>query len=116
MKFAHIRVSEYFAFAKQILHSEAISLGRRANFAEKKSKSYDLLFFLVETVGIEPMTSCMSSMRSNQLSYASATDDIIAHLFPFVNRFSKSFLKKFRGILKIQSVLKSAPAGAFGGS
>ena len=28
MKFAHIRVSEYFTFAKQIFHSEAISLGR----------------------------------------------------------------------------------------
>ena len=26
MKFAHIRVSEYFTFAKQIFHSEAISL------------------------------------------------------------------------------------------
>lgn len=25
---------------------------------------------MVGTVGLEPMTSCMSSMRSNQLSYA----------------------------------------------
>ena len=36
MKFAHIRVSEYFTFAKQIFHSEAISLAQRANFVEKK--------------------------------------------------------------------------------
>ncbi len=50
---------------------------------------------MVETVGIEPMTSCMSSMRSNQLSYASVTDDIIAHQFGFVNRFLKSFFEKF---------------------
>jgi len=39
MKFAHIRVSEYFTFAEQIFHSEAISLARRANFVEK-----DLVF------------------------------------------------------------------------
>ena len=50
---------------------------------------------MVETVGIEPMTSCMSSMRSNQLSYASATDGIIPHAEGFVKGFLKSFLKKF---------------------
>ena len=32
MKFAHIRVSEYFTFAKQIFHSEAISLARKGKF------------------------------------------------------------------------------------
>ena len=37
MKFAHIRVSEYFTFAEQIFHSEAISLARRANFTEKST-------------------------------------------------------------------------------
>ena len=37
MKFAHIRVSEYFTFAKQIFHSAAISLARRANFVEKST-------------------------------------------------------------------------------
>jgi len=46
MKFAHIRVSEYFTFAKQIFHREAISLARRANFVEKKT-GQDLSFFLV---------------------------------------------------------------------
>ena len=29
---------------------------------------------MVETDGFEPTTSCMSSMRSNQLSYASVTN------------------------------------------
>jgi len=43
MKFAHIRVSEYFTFAQQIFHSEAISLARRANFVEK-STSFEVLF------------------------------------------------------------------------
>ncbi len=38
---------------------------------------------LVEMVGLEPMTSCMSSMRSNQLSYTSARLITI----PFSNRF-----------------------------
>ena len=32
MKFAHIRVSEYFTFAKQIFHSTAISLARKGKF------------------------------------------------------------------------------------
>ena len=48
---------------------------------------------MVETVGIEPMTSCMSSMRSNQLSYASATDGIIPYAEGFVKGFLKSFLE-----------------------
>ena len=50
---------------------------------------------MVETVGIEPMTSCMSSMRSNQLSYASATDGIIPYAEGFVKGFLKSFLRIF---------------------
>ncbi len=41
------------------------------------------------------MTSCMSSMRSNQLSYASVTNDIIPHPVSFVKRFSESFSEKF---------------------
>ena len=34
--FAHIRVSEYFTFAKQIIHSVAISLARKGKFRWKK--------------------------------------------------------------------------------
>ena len=43
MKFAHIRISEYFTFAKQIFHSVAISHGEaifhspKANFVEKST-------------------------------------------------------------------------------
>ena len=46
MKFAHIRVSEYFTFAEQIFHSVAISLARRANFTEKSQVEIRLGFFL----------------------------------------------------------------------
>ena len=56
MKFAHIRVSEYFTFAKQIFHREAISLARRANFVEKKT-GQDLSFFLVGDGGFGPPKS-----------------------------------------------------------
>ena len=48
--------------------------------------------FLVETTGIEPVTSCMSSKHSNQLSYASATTCIITHLFSKSNTFLKKIL------------------------
>ena len=56
------------------------------------------------------MTSCMSSMRSNQLSYASATDGII----PYAEAFVKGFLKSFLEILLLfsipgESVLESDP-------
>ena len=37
---------------------------------KKKDRLCDL-FLLVETTGIEPVTPCMSSKYSNQLSYAS---------------------------------------------
>jgi len=53
MKFAHIRASEYFTFAEQIFHSEAISLARRANFVEK-STCLNKCFFLAGMVGLEP--------------------------------------------------------------
>jgi len=52
MKFAHIRVSEYFTFAEQIFHSRAISLARRANFVEK-STCFCKCFFLAPPVGLE---------------------------------------------------------------
>ena len=54
------------------------------------------LLFLVETTGIEPVTSCMSSKHSNQLSYASATTCIIPHLFLKSNSFLKKILKTIK--------------------
>ncbi len=42
---------------------------------KKLSNPEGLLNFLVETTGIEPVTPCMSSKYSNQLSYASEQKD-----------------------------------------
>ena len=36
-------------------------------------------FILLETTGIEPVTPCMSSKYSNQLSYASVLRVIVYH-------------------------------------
>ena len=53
--------------------------------------------FLVETTGIEPVTSCMSSKHSNQLSYASATGVLYHNFFQIAIPFSKKveFFLKF---------------------
>ncbi len=71
MKFAHIRVSEYFTFAKQIFHSEAISLARRANFVEK-STCLRKCFFLAGMAGFEPTSArvkvwCLTAWRHPNL-------------------------------------------------
>ena len=64
MKFAHIRVSEYFTFAKQIFHSEAISLARRANFVEKKRASLRLaLLFSGGERGIRTLVRVLAETR-----------------------------------------------------
>ena len=41
------------------------------------------------TVGIGPMTFCMSRRRSNQLSYAPESDVIITQSFPECKGFSE---------------------------
>ena len=37
--------------------------------------------------GLEPMTPCMSSRYSNQLSYTLTTKSIISYVFGFVNPY-----------------------------
>ena len=58
-------------FAKQIFHSEAISIGEakfhspQANFVEKREQVFWLaLFFLAPPAGLEPATSWLTVMRS----------------------------------------------------
>ena len=84
-------------FGQSRLDSEAV-------FKTKKALC-ECFFVLVETTGIEPVTPCMSSKYSNQLSYASifATDDIISHSNGKCNPFLKIFLKnqKKGGVYKI---------------
>ena len=46
--------------------------GSRGRLSHKRKRiAVAILFLLVETTGIEPVTPCMSSKYSNQLSYAS---------------------------------------------
>ena len=61
----------------------------RTNRLLPKGSDY---FDLVGMVGLEPMTSCMSSMRSNQLSYTPATACISYHFpSPLVNQIRGRF-------------------------
>ena len=60
----------------------------------KKRDTRQVSLFLVGMVGLEPMTSCMSSMRSNQLSYTPVTAYISYH-------FSMPFVKQKYGALAI---------------
>ena len=48
-----------------------------------------MLFVLVETSGLEPLTPCMSSKYSNQLSYASVYEHIY---YTFFYSFVKGFM------------------------
>ena len=59
-------------------------------FANIKTVCKNLQTVLVEMVGLEPMTSCMSSKRSNQLSYTSVCGTLIVY---------HTFSKKARGFL-----------------
>ena len=69
MKFAHIRVSEYFTFAEQIFHSEAISLARRANFTEKSHPLARMAFFLAGAEGFRTRV-CASGMQISDFTLA----------------------------------------------
>ena len=62
----------------------------------KKRDTRQVSLFLVGMVGLEPMTSCMSSMRSNQLSYTPVTAFISYH-------FSMCFVKQKYGAFRIFS-------------
>ncbi len=43
--------------------------------------------FWMRMSGLEPMTPCMSSRYSNQLSYTLTTESIISYVFGFVNPY-----------------------------
>ena len=82
MKFAHIRVSEYFTFAEQIFHSEAISLARRANFVEK-STCLRKCFFLAGIAGLEPANTGVKVLCLNRLGDI-PMQNIVYHIFRWV--------------------------------
>ena len=54
-----------------------------------------MLFGQMRMSGLEPMTPCMSSRYSNQLSYTLTTEFIIAHFSLFVNPYFEKSEKFF---------------------
>ena len=96
MKFAHIRVSEYFTFAKQIFHSEAISLARRANFVEK-STCFRKCFFWLGYRDSNPNIQSQSLLCYRYTIRLSAfADIIIATMILFVNTFFEKYFSFFK--------------------
>ena len=63
MKFAHIRVSEYFTFAKQIFHSVAISLAA-GQISLKKALAYASAFFWWEMVDSDHRSRKTTDLQS----------------------------------------------------
>ena len=64
----------------------------------KKAPLWVLFLFLVETSGLEPLTPCMSSKYSNQLSYASEV--FTAVLYTKMGGLSRLKFKYFKIIQK----------------
>lgn len=60
--------------------------------------------------GLEPMTPCMSSRYSNQLSYTLTTESIIAQIFRFVNPYFLFFSKIFFAAEKYEAALPAREA------
>ena len=54
--------------------------------------------FLVETTGLEPVTSCVWSKRSNQLSYASVS--VLAYYSTFICRCPQYYEKIYNSLTK----------------
>ncbi len=92
MKFAHIRVSEYFTFAEQIFHSEAISLARRANFVEKSQVEFRLGFFLGRGGRTRTHDPWFWRPVLYQLSYTPTYRNIISYVEAKVKPFSGIYL------------------------
>ncbi len=92
MKFAHIRVSEYFTFAEQIFHSEAISLARRANFVEKSQVEFRLGFFLGRGGRTRTHDPWFWRPVLYQLSYTPTYRSIISYIRSKVKRFLLFFV------------------------
>ena len=64
------------------------------SFRQKETRlSLDKRVMLVETIGIEPMTSCMSSKRSNHLGYASEACILYHIIFDFARGYGYFFKK-----------------------
>ena len=82
---------EQSAFAKPNANKTDSARWSSKASPNKKGHFTGVLFYLVETSGLEPLTPCMSSKYSNQLSYASK-----AHLlYTFLHFLSRPLIDLF---------------------
>ena len=73
--------------------------GSKPENGQNKKHLLPQMLFWMRMSGLEPMTPCMSSRYSNQLSYTLTTDIIIAQNLRFVNPFLQ-FFSDFFGLTK----------------
>ena len=65
--------------------------GQKCEADKLKNRSLSETVFWMRMSGLEPMTPCMSSRYSNQLSYTLTTKSIISQVFGFVNPYLRIF-------------------------
>ncbi len=65
----------------------------RLKALKSNPQELNVLGDLVETTGLEPVTPCMSSKYSNQLSYASDSVITIPHIYKYCKAFYKIILQ-----------------------
>ena len=97
--FAHFAARRNITHAVNITAEGNITCPQgQTSFQNKNALRTKCVFVLVETDGFEPSTPCMSSMYSNQLSYASKRKTLYHSLLKNAIAFLKR-IKKFHSFV-----------------